>query len=137
MIGLFRAKYITFDLKKNRGVIFHDTYDMRNLANFHQSTWKCQNWYFHGILLSTIENAWAKNLREMTWVLWNDTDEWRKIWRGIDSSFQNGYEELDEFSPRHSKLSKICTLMGCFRKYKGAIFRDTREWCKIWKQSEV
>ena len=24
--------------------------DMRNLANFHQSTWKCQNWDFDGIL---------------------------------------------------------------------------------------
>ena len=24
--------------------------DLRNLANFHQNTWKCQNWYFHGIL---------------------------------------------------------------------------------------
>ena len=25
LIGLFRAKYITFDLKKYRGVIFHDS----------------------------------------------------------------------------------------------------------------
>ena len=24
--------------------------DMRSLANFHQSTRKCQNWNFHGIL---------------------------------------------------------------------------------------
>ena len=37
--------------------------DMRNLANFHQNTWKCQNWYFHGILLSKVENVWAKNLQ--------------------------------------------------------------------------
>ena len=33
--------------------------DMRNLANFHQSTWKCQNWDFDGILLSKVENVWA------------------------------------------------------------------------------
>ena len=32
-----------------------------NLANFHQSIWKCQNWYFHGILLPKVENAWATN----------------------------------------------------------------------------
>ena len=25
LIGLFGAKYVTFDLKKYRGVIFHDT----------------------------------------------------------------------------------------------------------------
>ena len=30
--------------------------DMRNLASFHQSTQKCQNWDFDGILLSKVEN---------------------------------------------------------------------------------
>ena len=31
--------------------------DMSNLASFHQSTWKCQNWEFDGILLFKEENA--------------------------------------------------------------------------------
>ena len=31
--------------------------DTSNLENFHQNTWKCQNWDFDGILLSKIENA--------------------------------------------------------------------------------
>ena len=31
--------------------------DMRNLANFHQSTWKCQNWDFDGILLYKVEKV--------------------------------------------------------------------------------
>ena len=31
--------------------------DMRNLANFYQSTQKCQNWDFDGILLSKVENV--------------------------------------------------------------------------------
>ena len=71
-------KNLHFDLKKNIGVIFYDTeesckieerltcgfeYNIKNLANFHQNTWQCQNWYFHGILLSKVENAWAKNLQ--------------------------------------------------------------------------
>ena len=30
--------------------------DMRHSGNFHQNTSNCQNWYFHGILLSKIEN---------------------------------------------------------------------------------
>ena len=34
-------------------------YDMTNLVNFHQSTGKCQNWDFDGILLSKVENARA------------------------------------------------------------------------------
>ena len=37
--------------------------DTRNLANFHQNTWKRQNWYFHGILLFKVENAWVTNLQ--------------------------------------------------------------------------
>ena len=36
--------------------------DMRNFANFHQSTQKCQNWNFDKILLSKVENASAYNL---------------------------------------------------------------------------
>ena len=35
--------------------------DMSNLASFHQSTWKCQNWESDGILLFKAENAWTKN----------------------------------------------------------------------------
>ena len=31
--------------------------DLKNLVNFHQNTWKCQNWDFDGILLSKVENA--------------------------------------------------------------------------------
>ena len=31
--------------------------DMRNLANFYQSTRKSQNWDFDGILLSKVENV--------------------------------------------------------------------------------
>ena len=31
--------------------------DVTNLANFRQNIWECQNWYFHGILLSKVENA--------------------------------------------------------------------------------
>ena len=30
---------------------------VRNLANFHQSTRKCQNWNFDGIVLSKVENV--------------------------------------------------------------------------------
>ena len=31
--------------------------DMKNLANFHQSTQKCQSWNFDGVLLSKVENV--------------------------------------------------------------------------------
>ena len=76
----------------------------------------------------------------------HDNEEWCKIWRGIDLSFQNWHEEFDEFWPEHSKLLKICTLMGCLwpkyimfelKKYRGVIFHDTEEWCKIWRKIDL
>ena len=80
----FSPKRIMFDLKKYREVIFHDTREwakfeekltcglgnnIRNLASFHQSTWKSQNLDFYGVLLSKVENPWAWNLQE-SYVLW-------------------------------------------------------------------
>ena len=47
-------------------------------------------------------------------VLCHGNEEWREIWRGIDLPVQNLYEEFDEFWPEHSKISKICALMGFF-----------------------
>ena len=52
-------------------------------------------------------------------VLCHGNKEWYEIWRGIDLSVQNWLEEFDEFWPEHSKISKICFLMGFFwTKYK-------------------
>ena len=33
--------------------------DIRNLANFYQSTQKSQNWHFDGILIYRVENVWS------------------------------------------------------------------------------
>ena len=78
-MGFFCPKCIMFELKKYRRVKFDDNKewckiwriklnfglenDVRNLVNFHQNTWKCLNWNFDEILLSKIENAWAKKLQ--------------------------------------------------------------------------
>ena len=114
--------------------------DMRNLANFHQNTWNCQNWYFHGTLLSKVQNTWATNLQRS----YNDTEEWWKIWRGIDLSFQNWHKEFDKFWLENSKVSKSYTLMGCFRpnyimfelkKCRGVMFNCTQGWYKVWRKT--
>ena len=47
-------------------------------------------------------------------VLCHDNEEWYKIWRGFDSSVQNWHEEFDKCWLEHSKISKICALIGCF-----------------------
>ena len=79
---------------------------MRNLANFHQKTRKCQHWDFEGIFLSEVENVWAKKLQRMC----NGTEEWR----GIDLPFHNWRKEVDKVWLEHSKVSKMWTLMGYF-----------------------
>ena len=46
------------------------------------------------------------------------------------------HEEFNKFWPKHSKTSKICTLMGCFwpkymlqlRKYREVMFDGTQDW---------
>ena len=45
------------DAKFDKKLICGLKNDMRNLANFHQSTEKCQNWDFDGVLLSKVENV--------------------------------------------------------------------------------
>ena len=46
-------RYANFEEKLTCGL----KKDMRKLANFHQSTSKCQNWDFDGILLSKVEKV--------------------------------------------------------------------------------
>ena len=102
---------------------------MRNLAIFHQTT-KSQNWDFDGILLSKVKMCELKIYREN---MCHDNEEWCKIWRGIDLSFQNWYEEFDNFWPKHLKISKICTLMDCFwpRHIMFELKKRTEESCLI------
>ena len=41
---------------------------------------------------------------KFTGVICHDNEEWRKIWRGIDLSFQNWHEEFDKFWPKQLKI---------------------------------
>ena len=79
-------------------------------------------------------------------VICHYNEEWCKNWRGIDLSVQNWHEGLDEFWPEHSKISKICILMGCFwpkyiifelKKYRGVMFEGTKDWCKIRRKTDL
>ena len=52
-----------------------------------------------------------KNYRGVTC---HDNEEWCKIWKEIELSVQNWDNEFDEFWPEHSKMPKMCTLIGFF-----------------------
>ena len=73
----------------------------------------------------------------------HDTEDRCKIWRKTDLLFQR-WQKFGEFWSEYSKVSKTCTLIGPFRakyitfdlkRYRGAIFLDTEESCKIWRKT--
>ena len=84
-------------------------------------------------------------LKKCLGVLSHDTKEWCKIWRKTDLLFKK-WQEFGEFWSEHSKVSKVCTLIGLFRakyitfdlkKYRGVIFHGTEKSCKVWRKSDL
>ena len=75
----------------------------------------------------------------------HDTEESYKILRKTDLLFQK-WQQFGEFWSEYSKVSKMCTLIGPFcakyitfdlKKYRGVIFHDTEESCKIWRKTDL
>ena len=155
LMGYFWAKYILFELKKYRGVIFHETeggykiwrgIDL-SFQNWHKEFDKI--WPEHSKvskIFILMGSFWAKcilfELKKYRGVIFHETEEGYKIWRGIDSSFQNWHKEFDKIWPEHSKISKIFILVSSFwakyilfelNKYGGVIFHETEEGYKIWR----
>ena len=153
----FWAKYIFFHLKKYRGLIFYETEEGYRI-------WKgidlsFQNWqkefdkFWPGHLkvpniFTLIGSFWAKyilfELKKYRGVISHDIEEWCKIWRKTDLLLGKWHEKLGKFSSEHWKVSKIFTLIGSFwakyilfelKKYRGVIFHETEEWCKIWRKT--
>ena len=75
----------------------------------------------------------------------HDSEGRCKIWREIDLLFQK-WQEFGEFWSKHSQVSKICIFISSYcakylkfdlKKYRGVIFHDTEEWCKIWRKTDM
>ena len=118
--------------------------DMRNYSNFHQS--KFESLKIRSLMGAFYPKWKMYELKIYRGVLCHDKEEWYQIWTRIDLSLQNWHEEFDEFWPEHSKISKICTLMGFFwtkyimfdlKKYRGVMFGSTEYWCNIWRKTNL
>ena len=123
----FWPKYTMLQLKKYRGVMFDCTQDWLKVWKktglcFQKVTWGIWQIFTRALESLQIRTLMASfclklkmyELKIYRGVMCHDNEEWCKIWRGIDLSVQNWHEEFDEFWPEHSKISKICTLMGFF-----------------------
>ena len=115
------------------------------VQNFRLSTAQVK---FHQICTLIGSFCWKYikfQLKKYRGVVSHDTEDWCKIWRKTDLLFQK-WQEFGEFWSEHSKVSNIYTLIGPFhekyiildlKKYRGVIFYDTREWCKIWRKTDL
>ena len=80
-------------------------------------------------------------LKKYRGIICPEAEEGYKIWRGIDSSFENWHKEFDKFWPEPSKVSMIFTSMGSLwgkcilfelKNYTGVIYHETEEEYKAW-----
>ena len=128
LMGCFWKDYIVLELKKYRGVMFICTQD------FYKAWWKTGlcfqklTWGVWQIFTRALESLQiGTSASKMPYfrlklkmyelyrgVICHRNEEWCKNWKGIDLSVQNWHEEFDKFWPEHSKISKLCTLMGFF-----------------------
>ena len=148
-----------FQLKRYRGIIFDCTQDWHKVWRETGFCWQKFTWGICQIFTRALESLWVGTLMASFFlklkvyelkiyreVMCHDNKEWCKNWRGTDLSVQNWHEEFDEFWPEHSKISKICTLMGFFwtkyimlelKKFRGVIFDGTEYWCNIWRKTDL
>ena len=116
-----------FQLKRYRGVIFDCAQDWYKVwrktgSCFQKLTWGI--WQIFTRALESLQNGTLMvsfclklkmyELKIYRGVMCHDNEEWCKNWTRIDLSYQNWHEEFDKFWFEHSKISKMCTLMGCF-----------------------
>ena len=95
-----------------------------------------------------MDSFWAKyiyilfELKRYIGIIFNETKEGYKIWRGIDVFFQNWHKKFDKFWPDHSKVSKILNSMDTFSEkyilselkkvyYRGLILHESEKGYKI------
>ena len=79
-------------------------------------------------------------LKKYRRVIFDGTEEWCKFKENLTCSFKYDMKSLMNFHPTTQK-PKYFILMGYFcpkytkfelKKYRGVIFNDTEQWCKIW-----
>ena len=107
-------------------------------------------------IFNLMDSFWAKYIyiyilfepKKYRGIIFNETEEGYKIWRGIDVFFENWHKKFDKFWPEHSKVSKTLNLMGFFwakyilgelRKlyYRGLILHETEKGYKIWSRIDL
>ena len=110
LIDSFWAKYILFELKKYRGVIFYETEKEYKIwrgmdlsfQNSHKKFDKFWPEYSKVLQIFTLLGSlWVKyiflELKKYRGVIFHKTEEGYKVWRGFDLLFQVWHKDLTNF----------------------------------------
>ena len=108
-----------------------------------QHIWKTKNWDFYWVLSFKVQNVWAKNLQG-SYVSW----QWRMIqnlkrnwlvsskltwgiWRILTQALENLKNLLFNWLlwPKY--------IMFELKNYRGVMFDGTKDWCKIWRKTDL
>ena len=114
-----------YELKIHKGVICHDN-ELSKIWIWTDLSFQSRHedfdefWPEHlkkvSKIFILIGSFWAKymlfEVKKYRQVIFHETEEGSKIWRGIDLSFQNWHKEFDKFWAEHSKVSKVFTLIS-------------------------
>ena len=79
-------KELTCQLKLTRGIWQMLTQVLKYL----------KNWHFNGLLLTKVDNVWAK--KKYGGVMFDGTEDWCKIWSKTDLPFLKRHEESGKLS---------------------------------------
>ena len=94
LMGLVWTKYVMFELKRYKRVIFHRTEE----CILTQALQSPKNRHFDGLLLNKIYNVWAKKVQR-SYVSWN----WRVIQnlkKKLTCGLENEIRNFANFQPR-------------------------------------
>ena len=112
--------------------------DIRNLVNFHGSSWKFENLHFDVFLLSKA----YKVLLEKA-IIYHDTDEWCKVWRKTGSWLQKWHYKFGNFNTSCGK-SEILVFDVLFlsmaykvlpKKMQQSYLSWQWRWSKLWRKN--
>ena len=118
----FWSKYVMLELRKYRRVMFDGIEYWckiwrKTTCAFENDTRKIFTRSLKNLKIMVLMGFFypKKKMHELKiyrGVMCHNNEEWCKIRRGTDLSFQNWPEEFDESWPERSKASKICILMS-------------------------
>ena len=160
LMGCFWTKYIyMFELKKYRGIIFHDTREWCKIwrnndlwsGKWHEKFGKFSPEHMKvsklGLLLGPLIQSRRCMSLQFTGELFvmtmkNDA----KFEKKLTCQFKIDTGNLTNVDPSTWKSQKFALLMGYFwpkyimfelRKYRGALLDGTQDWYKVWRKTDL